>query len=407
MFSKVSKSLTRVTRPERRRLFVRMFRHKVQAGNVSNQSRRLLLLDISKLLVLIPPFLDVNRRPVLGEQELELPKYGEAGPFQAIKLPRLKHTYTTCSTSADRCTLKINAWVPRRSSAVDLKPPYPLVIITPGFLIGADQYNSYAERLASWGYVVISYDFVQQALDPTTDIDCVNLLEELIGWCQSSELLGKISDSENILLVGHSRGAKISTLASINDRRVKSLFLLDPVDVTVYTPPDRSLYPSATTALSVAKPLPLCIIGAGRGEDCAPRESNYDLYFKSARGPTWKIVVEDSGHLQFLDARNATAMGAFCQAGNSPDGQIENLAQSVMVAWAEMSLLRRADTGDTIYRLMRDSATGDISVCQSCMGNHEQGNSMVSVDTSIIDMINQSPVNAHFQSKNILFSPSL
>ena len=394
MLSKTSQSVHRVTRSRHRKLSLVIASYPRSSQGISSESRRHLLIDVVNKLSLVSVLVDVIQRPATAEELLELPEYGTAGPFEVIKLPRLKHTYTTCSTSADRCTLKINAWVPRRSTHLDLKR-YPLVIITPGFLIGADQYTSYAERLSSWGYVVVSYDFVQQALDPTTDIDCVNLLEELIEWCRASELLGKISDSNNIMLVGHSRGAKISTLAAIRDTRIQSLFLLDPVDVTVYTPPDRSLYPSATTALSVARPIPICIVGGGKGEDCAPRESNYDLYFKSSRGPTWKTVIDDSGHLQFLDARNTTAMGAFCQAGGSADAEVGSLAQNIMVSWAEMTLARRDETGDSVQRIMKDSQTGAIHVTSQA---HRP-----TIDANIVDeIISTSPIHAQFQSKNIV-----
>ena len=40
-------------------------------------------------------------------------------------------------------------------------PPYPLAIFSGGFLVPAARYLSYAEHLASWGYVVLLYDKVE------------------------------------------------------------------------------------------------------------------------------------------------------------------------------------------------------------------------------------------------------
>ena len=293
------------------------------------------------------------------QQLFRWPSYEKQGPCNVLKLPRLEHTCTVCNIPADRGRIRICAWAPQGGSAIQLRGPFPLVIITPGFLISADQYTSYAERLASWGYVVVSYDFVQQALDPTNDLACVDLLEELILWCGTSIPLGRVCDADNVMLVGHSRGAKIATLAAIQDSRVKCLCLVDPVDVTVYAPLSAG-YPSATDALKMAREaIPVCIVGGGKGGDCAPLESNYDLYYKSSRGPTWKAVIEEAGHLQFIDSRASTAMGLVCQAGSSPDVVVGDVTKFVMVSWAE-SILKRGE----MQRIVENEETGQLTTCR-------------------------------------------
>ena len=39
-----------------------------------------------------------------------------------------------------------------------MPPPYPLAIISGGFVTAASSYLSYARRLASWGYTVVLHD---------------------------------------------------------------------------------------------------------------------------------------------------------------------------------------------------------------------------------------------------------
>jgi hypothetical protein len=82
---------------------------------------------------------------------VDLPRYDEPGPFQPGRLPLLEHTcynlYPLCT--GDRCKLRLSIFYPKGGTSVGLKAPYPLAIITSGFLVGSEQYLSYAERLVS------------------------------------------------------------------------------------------------------------------------------------------------------------------------------------------------------------------------------------------------------------------
>lgn len=285
-----------------------------------------------------PPNLPPTSTPTLSP-----PNYSHPGPFRALKLPQLEHTCTTCDAPADRCRLKIHAWAPKGGAAKGLSPPYPLALISPGFLVAADQYSLYAERLSSWGWVVVTYDNTQQALDPINDVVSVAFLRDLIDWCTTSAPLGSLCDSSSVYLIGHSRGGKISALAAVKDPRVQAVFLLDPVDVTVYAPLSPG-YPSAVAQLAglarSGRSLPIAVIGSGRAGDCVPDESNYKKFYEVIEAPAWEATIADAGHLQFLSARSATPMDLVCVAGKVPDVVVAELTGAMIVAWGE-EMVRR------------------------------------------------------------------
>ena len=339
-----------------------------------------------------------------SEETYSLPSYAAKGPLEGIRLPRLAHTCTTCNAPADRCRIRINAWVPKGGSHIGLDGRFPLAVISPGFLITADQYSSYARRLAEWGYVAVVYDFVQQALDPSSDLACVDLLEELLTWCGNlNNPIGSLCDPNNILLIGHSRGAKISSLVASKDPRVKALYLIDPVDVTVYTPLSPE-FPSAASALesSLNQQLPVAIVGSGSGSDCAPSESSYNVFYKATKGPTWQGIVQSAGHLQFLDARNSTAMGLVCQASASvTDGQVEDVAHAMMIAWAESMMVRSISNDvsdrDKIQKILVGRDDGQVRAL-TVPGNRSRKN----VKRAIVDTENSfSSISVDFMSKNL------
>lgn len=49
-------------------------------------------------------------------------------------------------------------------------------------MVGSEQYRSYAERLASWGYTVVRYDKRETVTEPLDDTTSALMLNDLINW---------------------------------------------------------------------------------------------------------------------------------------------------------------------------------------------------------------------------------
>lgn len=211
---------------------------------------------------------------------------------------------------------------------------WPLVIFTGGFGTESAQYTAFAQNLASSGCAVLRYDVSgSMAAD---DLALVATLQTLIDCIGSKEEVRKSISTENVFLAGHSRGAKLSCLASAADARVKGLCLLDPVDNVIWTK-GRSGFPSACEVLRGTQ-VPVAIVGAGSGGSCAPSEANYRQFFKAAPSPAWLLEVPAAGHAQFLDSAGMGVIHrAICGIGGADDVAVHQAATATCASWAKLA----------------------------------------------------------------------
>jgi len=164
----------------------------------------------------------------------------------------------------------------------------------------------------------------------------VATLRTLIDCMGSMREVRDLISTENVFLAGHSRGAKLSCLASAADSRVKGLCLLDPVDNVIWTK-GRSGFPSACEVLR-DRQVPVAIVGAGSGSSCAPSEANYQQFFNAACSPAWLLLFPAAGHAQFLDSAGMGVIHrAICGIGGVDDVAVHQAATATCSSWAKLA----------------------------------------------------------------------
>eukprot|EP00899_Mesostigma_viride_P003478 jgi/Mesvir1/13130/Mv06102-RA.1 len=430
--------------PEISQVIEEDLQHRLSDKACSSTTRRgaLALAAASASMAVFPGVgeaIDAEEIPFFPDEEVIQPTdYSQPGPFRVVWLPRQEHTCWSCFPNCvgDGCLLRIDIVCPARGQAKGLMQQgmptskYPLAILTGGYLVRAEQYRSYAQHLASWGYVVVTYSTLQNLSAPLNDELCASFIRDIIDWANSSSLLRTFTDTDNVYLIGHSRGAKLSVLAAVDDPRACALCLIDPVDNTVYAPLGPG-YPSALAALrgspanmaatSVARPtgvddgsgspglgdgggdgiggnsegrgkgrgegegvggvvsssssgssnlrtgglrVPIAIVAGDLGGDCAPRDANHSLFFEAASAPCWHVVLNDAGHLQFLDMPGIMER-AICLEGSQGAEEIRGTAKAVLTAWGEV-IFRGAGCDDSLQLIkgVADSEKRQIRYCE-------------------------------------------
>lgn len=247
-----------------------------------------------------------------------------------------------------QCAVKLIITYP--AEACTLAGPYPMVIFSSGFQATSGNYKPYAQRLATWGFATLQYDFMR--LSPWIDQLChsdaaeagfmLKFIEQLQAVAENptNPLHGKIA-WDNLGAAGHSRGAKIAAMHFAGTTpNVRAAYLVDPVDGFAMT---KSMlgYPSAVKLLR-DRSMKLGITGAGKIAMCngAPfATGNWTNYWEvSAPGSELQVVM-NAGHLQFADVAGAWD-GVCCTGCTNLLAKEEGmeLALTPMVAWFQKEL---------------------------------------------------------------------
>ena len=270
---------------------------------------------------------------------------GGAGKYDADGRHRV--SIETLSVPSGNGSFATTAYVPSG------RGPFPVVILSSGFLQKGDAYAPYARRLASWGIITLLRDDPSILSDlgqkadlreshpdrigkptPTDESNATGMpnriasdllyeVDWLVGAANkdpASPLYRKV-DRDHIGLAGHSYGGQAALLAGEHLRkRIKGVFGLDPVDLP--------LGPQARDNLASIG-VPVVFLGETTDSSfasCAPSWSNYQMLYRYAAPGAVMITAVGADHTMFEDPANCSLCW-LCLKGQADSSRV--LAYSV------------------------------------------------------------------------------
>lgn len=272
--------------------------------------------------------------------------YSEKGPYSTeSKTYRFQMgTFTGCSGRQCSVTLTITKpqVFPNGTYVTGRAPPFPVVFFLNGFQMFSSYYKDYVDFLASWGYVLVQYDL--PAFTITTDKIELRYLNPILDWLEdqgngAASFVYQLVDMGRVAMAGHSRGGKLAALHIVQNPRIKSAYLIDPVDCDKKYAPESEDNPSAVKALTGADKK-IGIVGSGIVGSCNPKGANYVQFWGAVGKGSWLTVVSSCTHSQFLRAPPlAQAMfNMLCGSGKTTNKKVIQATRPGLVAWMEDSL---------------------------------------------------------------------
>jgi predicted dienelactone hydrolase len=253
----------------------------------------------------------------------------QAGPFTTAKLDE---SFTVKATGH---SVKMHAVYPASGPEMG---PFPVVIVGHGFQTPITQYESYLERLATFGYVAITVDFPAPFIG-NKHIENGQDLDAGLDWAATNATLKPIANVNNAGATGHSLGGKVAVLAAAADPRIKASITLDPVDSSFFC--SASDCPDASEKLPLK--IPMGFIGetldaSGGFQPCAPAADNFQTFYAKSAAPSLSVEVLGANHLSFTD----DPFSGICKNPTAKHEDVLGLSHAMVVAFYERHLKGKA-----------------------------------------------------------------
>lgn len=263
-----------------------------------------------------------------------------AGPYT------VRHGTRSLAVTSTR-SIALSTFIPNGA------PKGPVVLIHTGFQLAGSLYTTYADHLASRGFVVVIVDPPDAIFGGPTQAELATYLKAVISWVESESTDGGfagVADPSFLGLAGHSLGGKISMLVATSDARPRAVFGIDPVDSSGPGGTPTTDNPSVTPELMGSIHVPIALVGETTNatcsgfacQACAPAAENFAQYATNATSPAVSLEVVGANHMSFLDNPACGFTCSVCSAGTDDPTATRRFTRRSMTAFFDLEL--RGDT---------------------------------------------------------------
>ncbi len=286
---------------------------------------------------------------------------GDAGATRYDQDGPIAFTTSTAMVQNGADSFTLNIYLPSSAGL------HPVVSLTPGLQQPSSAYAPYAERLASYGIVVLIRD--DPGLFTQSQVIGSDVAYVVMTWLpaqngdSTSPLHGQV-DLTKVGLTGHSRGGQATLLAAEGALlgHVVAWIGIDPDDPGTID----GFVESAMTAVGSLGTLgiPTAFLGAQVTTFCTPANINYQVLYAAAPSPSVLVTALNASHTEF-EVQSACVECALCTPMGTANPQVVlDYAVRYLTAFFARELLGDTSVGATFQGAgaSADEAAGLVQV---------------------------------------------